>query len=324
MIKFKTLFKFILIGFVTAVPNLQAKVNTDHKKNKSKNESITQNNNTQKSNSHLNTSVPKTSLLNPEPSLSENDYIQLDKARKKFEQKKYTEAINLYNLIPKNSSLWPLSIEEKGWAYYHLKDYSKVLEQTQTLIAYPINQLGLYESYLLKLLSEVKTCQYESAFKTIELFKTHTKNRIYNIESINQVSAKTLVTQLINNPFDMSHNNKLPQLFMSSKQVNLTLFSKSLSEKEKINWLSKYLLQSKTQELESLKLVIQKIKILEVETEQRVVRDYNNHTQNGEISSFKKTTYDELTFRADDLPWVDELGQFEVAMNACKQKRRML
>jgi hypothetical protein len=54
------------------------------------------------------------------------------------------------------------------------------------------------------------------------------------------------------------------------------------------------------------------------------VRDAQSGFKTEQAGQFKKTNYNELIFPADDEPWIDELGQFEVAMQTCQKQRRKL
>lgn len=254
----------------------------------------------------------------------------MHQARNAFENKKFEKAISIYNKVSKDSDLWGVAIEEKAWAHLHLNQTAEVLAQTKTLTHFPLNQLGHYEAYLIQALTELKTCRYEDSFKTLEKFKKDKMPRIQALENLTQSSVAIEVTQkLIENHRSQKIKSQaqlgslvtqLPQFVHLDKRVQAELSKKSPN----LTKLSNRLQTLANQELEDIKKVVTKLKLIEVESEQRVVRDAVNGFNTAKNGEFKKTDYNQLIFPADDQPWIDELGQFEVAMNTCLKQRRKL
>lgn len=248
--------------------------------------------------------------------------ISLEKARKAFEDSDLEKSISLYQEVSKKSPYWGTALEEMAWAHLRLNQTSEALAATKTLHSFPLNQLAFYESYVIQGLTELRTCRYQDVFKTIENFKIHKIERIRKLEDFadKKSSTQSLIHQIAQLRSLSSFKSQLPDL----SELDLTLLNLLKSKKPDLNALASRLQLLAKQELSEIEMVVTQLKLIEVEAEQRVIRDAQNGFKTEQSGSFKKTNYNQLIFPADDNPWIDELGQFEVAMQACQKQRRKL
>jgi hypothetical protein len=243
----------------------------------------------------------------------------LEAARKAYANHQIEKAIGLYSQVSKESPYWGTALEEKAWAHLKLNQTSQVLALTKTLHSFPLNQLGYYESYVIQGLAELRTCRYSDVFKTIENFKTHKSERIKKLENLaDDQTASTLAKTIVDSQNLKDFQADTPELAYLDKKLISAMKSKNTEQVQK---RLQILAQDELKEIEK---VVTQLKLIEVEAEQRVVRDAQNGFQTKSQGTFKKTNYNELIFPADDDPWIDELGQFEIAMQACLKQRRKL
>lgn len=271
-------------------------------------------------------------LVAPSSVLASNslskDASLLSQARKAFKNGKNNKALDLYSSISKSSDLWATSLEETAWVHMKLNDYPKVLANTKTLLSHPLNQLGFYESYVLQSLAELRSCRYDSVFKTIESFKQNQRPRIISLESIVETKGQDMAKEFIHIRPKVTSSKmqlgpllaKAPEFAHLDKKIQIELNRKTPRQ----NQVAKRLVQLANQELKEIREVVTKLRLIEVEAEQRVIRDYQSGFETKQNAEFKKTNYNQLIFTADERPWIDELGQFEVAMQSCVQQRRRL
>jgi lipopolysaccharide biosynthesis regulator YciM len=99
-----------------------------------------------------------------------------------FQQGKYSEAVEQYDQVTKDSPLWLQSVEEKAWAHYHLKSTGKSLALLKTLMNPVFIDAVSPEIYFLQSLNQLKTCDYLAVFKTIDQFKKVAKTPLVTAE----------------------------------------------------------------------------------------------------------------------------------------------
>jgi hypothetical protein len=93
-------------------------------------------------------------------------------------------ALNAYVQIPKSSSLWIESVEERAWAHLRRDDFDKALGETVTLLSPALAPLVGPESYFLANLMSLKACDYPRIFKNSELFKQRQRGRIVELQEL--------------------------------------------------------------------------------------------------------------------------------------------
>lgn len=105
------------------------------------------------------------------------EQCQIHIARISFKDKNYRQAIKDYEVISKNSYLWPYLLLERAWAYYYLQDYNRVLG---LLVTYRSPLLASYfmpEAEVLSALAYHQMCLHNDTMKTIEQYYEVYKNR---------------------------------------------------------------------------------------------------------------------------------------------------
>jgi len=243
----------------------------------------------------------------------------LEAARKAYANQQIEKAIALYNKVPKDSPYWGTTLEEKAWAHLRLNQTSEVLALTKTLHSFPFSHLGYYESYVVQGLAELRTCRYADVFKTIEKFKAHKSERIKKLENLAEGQMAPILAKAIVESHDIkSFQVDTPELSYLDKKLITAINAKDIKRVQK---RLQILAQNELKEIEK---VVTQLKLIEVEAEQRVVRDAKTGFLTESKGAFKKTTHNQLIFPADENPWIDELGQFEVAMQSCLKQRRKL
>lgn len=112
------------------------------------------------------------------------EQCQIHIARISFKEKNYRQAIKEYELISKNSYLWPYLLLERAWAYYYLQDYNRVLG---LLVTYRSPLLASYfmpEAEVLSALAYHQMCLHEDTMKTVDQFYQVYKTRSDDLKSI--------------------------------------------------------------------------------------------------------------------------------------------
>lgn len=108
-----------------------------------------------------------------------------------------TAAQEQFKQIPKSSSLWVESVEEKAWADLRRDDFDQALGEVTTLMSPALAPLVGPESYFLSNLMSLKICDYTRLFKTSELFKKRHRDRLVDLETL----AKTGTNKNLNAVF---------------------------------------------------------------------------------------------------------------------------
>ena len=106
------------------------------------------------------------------------DYCKMNIARVFYEAKKYKKSIALWELMDKKSYLWPLTLIEKAWAYYYLKDYNRALGLLVTYKSPLLESYFIPEAEILKALSYYRMCIYDDTNNVMQRF-----SKIYEPQS---------------------------------------------------------------------------------------------------------------------------------------------
>ncbi len=91
-------------------------------------------------------------------------------ARVKLEDKKYEEALEIYDRIDKRSYKWPYILMDKAWAHYYLKDYNRSIGLTVTYKSPLLESYFFPESEVLMALSYYNLCLWDDSLKVVEHF----------------------------------------------------------------------------------------------------------------------------------------------------------
>lgn len=91
-------------------------------------------------------------------------------ARVKIEDKKYEEALDLYEQIDKRSYKWPYILMDKAWAHYYLKDYNRAIGLTVTYKSPLLESYFFPEAEVLMALSYYNLCLWDDSLKVVDHF----------------------------------------------------------------------------------------------------------------------------------------------------------
>ena len=91
-------------------------------------------------------------------------------ARVKIEDKKYEEALELYEQIDKRSYKWPYILMDKAWAHYYLKDYNRAIGLTVTYKSPLLESYFFPEAEVLMALSYYNLCLWDDSLKVVDHF----------------------------------------------------------------------------------------------------------------------------------------------------------
>lgn len=91
-------------------------------------------------------------------------------ARVKIEEKKYEEALVIYEQIDKRSYKWPYILMDQAWAHYYLKDYNRALGLTVTYKSPLLESYFFPEAEVLMALSYYNLCLWDDSLKVVDHF----------------------------------------------------------------------------------------------------------------------------------------------------------
>ena len=91
-------------------------------------------------------------------------------ARIKIEEKKYEEALLVYEQIDKRSYKWPYILMDQAWAHYYLKDYNRALGLTVTYKSPLLESYFFPEAEVLMALSYYNLCLWDDSLKVVDHF----------------------------------------------------------------------------------------------------------------------------------------------------------
>jgi hypothetical protein len=91
-------------------------------------------------------------------------------ARVKIEEKKYAEALEVYDQIDKRSYKWPYILMDQAWAHYYLKDYNRTLGLTTTYKSPLLESYFFPEAEVLMALSYYNLCLWDDSLKVVDHF----------------------------------------------------------------------------------------------------------------------------------------------------------
>jgi hypothetical protein len=293
-------------------------------------------------------------------SAQSEDSKLMEKARLLFAKERFSDALSVYNQIPKDSPYWLEAVEEKSWAFHRVQDFEKSLAQTKTLLSEPLVQVIGSEPFFLQALSQLKICDYAGVLKSNKLFKETQTERILAIEELAKSGDSLAVQKAVEkaNQFPLNFSQigteakLLPRLFYSDRALQMAILKKKMAtegskilEENAANnpKLVKYAnilrlgilgadLQIKNRmkalakiEISENNKMIQKLSLIEVETIQRIHADKDLDPDSFKKGEFAKLSHNELAFPDDGNPWLDELDKYQVKANTCPRdiRRRM-
>ncbi len=122
------------------------------------------------------------------------DIVSQAYGRALFQKGDLDAAMQAFLEVPKSSSLWVETVEERAWTSLRKSDFDKAVGDTITLLSPALAPLVGPESYYLANLMALKSCDYPRIFKNSEIFKTRHSARLAAIQEL----AKTGTNKNIN------------------------------------------------------------------------------------------------------------------------------
>jgi hypothetical protein len=133
------------------------------------------------------------------------DQCNINRARNAFHQKKLDIALLHYDQIDKKSFLWPVTLYEKAWIYFHQKNYNKALGLIVTYRSPLLKSYFIPESELIQSLSYQELCLWTDANIVIDNYYSryapHSERILKTIN--NPVELKNVINAIKN--WDLKH-----------------------------------------------------------------------------------------------------------------------
>jgi tetratricopeptide (TPR) repeat protein len=112
------------------------------------------------------------------------DQVSSAYGRVLYQKGELDAAMNAFLEVPKSSSLWIETVEERAWTSLRKDDYDKALGETITLLSPALAPLVGPESYYLANLMALKVCDYPRIFKNSEIFKKRHSERLAALQEL--------------------------------------------------------------------------------------------------------------------------------------------
>ena len=123
------------------------------------------------------------------------DKLYLALGRNYYQLGLFQEAIENYSQVSKNSDSWLEAKEELAWSYLRQKNYGRAKAELKTVLSPLFKAKVNSEVYLLSGIASLKTCDYNSVFKVVELFKKRTRVELVLLESKKDYTSKARLKQ---------------------------------------------------------------------------------------------------------------------------------
>src|SRR5690606_6777572 len=112
------------------------------------------------------------------------DQVSATLGRVTYQRGELSASMKAFDEIPKSSSLWIETVEEKAWNNLRADDFDKALGQSITLLSPALAPLVGPESHFLANLIALKACDYPRIFKNSENFKQRHSARLASLQEL--------------------------------------------------------------------------------------------------------------------------------------------
>lgn len=297
------------------------------------------------------------SLKDSEQNIIGKDLVSLTYARVLFQKGDIDGALEAFNQIPKSSSIWIESVEERGWAHLRKEDYDKAVGETVTLLSPALVPLVGPESYFFANLTALKVCDYPRIFKNSELFKKRHRQRLADMQELAKNGTHKNIPALLERleqkgvsvegagplvealPRAALRDSRFThaiearrQLLAETKQINdlsgtilggaaelQRLASNAKLQADKLKLSSLQRLRTLAQaEVKEYSNILNKLHIVEASVIERLSADDNLKGQRSKLSQNEKKSADVLVFPYEgDEVWFDELDNYKARVKDC-------
>ncbi len=119
--------------------------------------------------------------------IKSNDQIVLDnvallKGRIEFNLGHYTNSLNAYKSVSKQSENWLSSVEERAWSLIYLGKANEALADSHTLMSPLFRKVVGPEAFFVSAFAAYQVCDFTRVFEIIDLFKKNSREKIKSLE----------------------------------------------------------------------------------------------------------------------------------------------
>lgn len=258
------------------------------------------------------------------------DLLTMTKARLFFQMGKLDSSDKVYSEISKSSDYWFEAQEERAHINGRRADFSKALEQLQTVMTAPFESVVGPEPYFVAALTSLRICDYSAVFKTNENFKKRFSPRI---ERLNKLTKSGVLQDEAVKKLLAAVNDKNPLSFESvgvrAKELPRNLHRDRLLRQLSIKSQTAYrdramsdrIYKLARQELVEINNIISQLQIVEAEAIQNIYLaegDSGERKTQGSIEG----SGDVLVFAKTDEVWLDELTHYAVQIEKCPRRKQ--
>lgn len=280
------------------------------------------------------------------------DQLASAEGRVLFQKGDFEGADRAFDQIPKSSSLWIQSLEERAWGDIRRDDYDKALGKSITMLSPALVPLVGPESYFLANYLSLKACDYPRIFKNSDLFKQRYRDRLNDLQELAKkgsnkelggilerfdqqgVTLEAAGPQIASIPHAALRDSKFLDE-MSSRHEILAEVKKASDDNQGLSLLTQWTqsgpaksemlkrqavqrLQTLAQlDLEQYRNILNKMHVIEAEVIERLHVD---DSLKGERNKLSKTEDkgDVLVFPYEsDEVWFDELDNYKARVKNC-------
>lgn len=266
------------------------------------------------------------------------DKLTLKSARLAFEKQDYRRSINLYSKIPSTSDYWPEALEEKAWAYVHVKEHDEALALVKTLTSPPVKYEIGAEPYLLSGIIQLRLCNYKQLFQTMNQFKKDIKPRYRALEELAKNGKSAAAERFLSRSYEAQEVSRstvgedvkdLPRLVFRDKRL-VQAFKRSMSVSglqssgnqdgetdRQARIVDSRLRALARRDMKDIEQVLRKFHLMEVEATSRMYSKVNLADRVTPAKPIQRDS-ETLVFPDDSGEvWLDELDNYRVDAKGC-------
>jgi tetratricopeptide (TPR) repeat protein len=281
------------------------------------------------------------------------DQVAMTQGRVLYQKGDLDAAIAAYREVPKASSFWVESVEERAWANLRKDDYDKALGDITTALSPVLAPLAGPETYFLAHLLSYRVCDYNRLFENSETFKTNHRQRLLDIQDLAN-KGRNRATEQVFASFDksgVSQESAGPEVasvprhlfrdreFVKDMESRRELLSEARTAEQLVKDVPSPILQqaitdnrSKSErlkqsavkrqqalariDLKEYRVVLNKMNIIEGEVIQRLNLDDNLKGQRSKLSKVDNSA-NTMVFPYTKEVWIDELDNYKARVKDC-------
>ena len=281
------------------------------------------------------------------------DELLMTQGRVLYQKNNLLASISAFEQIPKGSSLWVESVEERAWAHLRRDDFDKALGVVTTAMSPVLAPLAGPETFFLANLMAYKACDYSRVFDNSEVFKKRHHARLLNIQDLAQKGTSSTIAEVLSrfekNGVSQESAGPMVELIprglvrdqqfvrnMESRRLILAevakagevlstpnaLVTRSLTnEKAQVDRMKLLAMKRVSalaqNDLKEYRMILNKMHIIEGEIIERLHMDDNLKGERGKLSQIEESNSDTLIFPVTNEVWMDELDNYKGRVKDC-------